>query len=168
MEHHPWARISHHCGYTHSHRRAITMHLASAAARFPVAERASVKTSEGIGQQLAAILAQLPVTFLAMTVDPDHLPDYSFLPLDLSHILDLRFIPLRPRRLPLNESCSGVGRFHSVNKPFDRRRKWLYVLRILERQAGKIISHLLIFLNGAMRDLHRIDFKIGIHLDRIF
>lgn len=68
------------------------MHLASAAARFPVAERASVKTSESIGQQLAAILAQLPVSFLAMTVDPYHLPDYSFLPLDLSHILGLRFI----------------------------------------------------------------------------
>lgn len=92
MEHHPWARIAHHCCYTHSHRRAITMHLASAAARFPVAERASVKTSESIGQQLAAILAQLPVSFLAMTVDPYHLPDYSFLPLDLSHILGLRFI----------------------------------------------------------------------------
>lgn len=76
--------------------------------------------------------------------------------------------PIASPTLTFNESYSGIGRLHSVNKPFDRRRKWLYVLRILERQAGKIISHLLIFLNGAMRDLHRIDFKIGIHLDRIF
>ena len=90
IKHHPRTCPSHHRPHLLTHVRLIAMDRAFLAGWFFISELAPVKTSLSITQQLRAVLAKPPVTFMSSAVEPDHHPYCILLALyPVHHIINI-------------------------------------------------------------------------------
>ena len=90
IKHHPRPSPSHHCSHLLTHIRLITVDRAFLAGRLLISELAPVQTGLGITQQLRAVLAKPPVTFMSSAVEPDHHPYRILLALyPVHHIINI-------------------------------------------------------------------------------
>ena len=90
INHHPWARPSHHRPHLLTHVQLITMDRAFLAGRLLIPELAPIQTDLGITQQLRTVLTKLLVTFISSAVEPNHHPYRLLLTLyPVHHIINI-------------------------------------------------------------------------------